>query len=252
MGYATDKLAGGTGELGGSISHYGIKWNGLLLLDEHAIKIRQKLYNQLLEEFSKQYQKMKKEGNPYNKKTVNQAEKRLWRAYKWNKEANIFPQATELLGLFMEPENKLDIIDHVEEIAPGFPLYVLNEKSVVNKILSNNDELNLDLINNAWMNTRNSKLPISTYIDTTIYYTRGVDNALAYGRATSIVSYKIEGNKVHARVVIIDNWDHDKDESMLGFLKDAYILQQSKRKKIFAYKTTYDVTYDVIDVIFRR
>ena len=27
--YATDKLAGGTGELGGSISHYGIKWNGL-------------------------------------------------------------------------------------------------------------------------------------------------------------------------------------------------------------------------------
>ena len=252
LGYATDKLAGGTGELGGSISHYGIKWNGLLLLDEHAIKIRQKLYNQLLEEFSKQYQKMKKEGNPYNKKTVNQAEKRLWRAYKWNKEANIFPQATELLGLFMEPENKLDIIDHVEEIAPGFPLYVLNEKSVVNKILSNNDELNLDLINNAWMNTRNSKLPISTYIDTTIYYTRGVDNALAYGRATSIVSYKIEGNKVHARVVIIDNWDHDKDESMLGFLKDAYILQQSKRKKIFAYKTTYDVTYDVIDVIFRR
>ena len=29
LGYATDKLAGGTGELGGSISHYGIKWNGL-------------------------------------------------------------------------------------------------------------------------------------------------------------------------------------------------------------------------------
>ena len=29
LGYATDKLAGGTGELGGSISHYRIKWNGL-------------------------------------------------------------------------------------------------------------------------------------------------------------------------------------------------------------------------------
>ena len=29
LGYATDKLVGGTGELGGSISHYGIKWNGL-------------------------------------------------------------------------------------------------------------------------------------------------------------------------------------------------------------------------------
>ena len=27
LGYATDKLAGGTGELGGSISHYGVKWN---------------------------------------------------------------------------------------------------------------------------------------------------------------------------------------------------------------------------------
>ena len=29
LGYATDKLAGGMGELGGSISHYGVKWNGL-------------------------------------------------------------------------------------------------------------------------------------------------------------------------------------------------------------------------------
>ena len=29
LGYATDKLAGGTGELGGSISHYGIKWNSV-------------------------------------------------------------------------------------------------------------------------------------------------------------------------------------------------------------------------------
>ena len=250
LGYATDKLSGESGELGGSISHYGIKWN--LLLNEHAIKIRQQLYNELLEEFSKQYKKMEMEGNPYNVKTVNQAENRLWRIYKRNKEANLLPQATELLGLFMEPENKLDIIDHVEEVVPGFPLYVLNKKSTVNKILSNNDELNLDLINNAWMNTRKSKLPISTYIDTTIYYTKGIDKALAYGRASSIVSYKFEGNKVHARIVIIDNWDHDKDESMLGFLKDAYILQQSKRKKIFAYKTTYDVTYDVIDVIFRR
>lgn len=27
LGYATDKLVGGTGELGGSISHYGVKWN---------------------------------------------------------------------------------------------------------------------------------------------------------------------------------------------------------------------------------
>ena len=27
LGYATDKLAGGTGKLGGSISHYGVKWN---------------------------------------------------------------------------------------------------------------------------------------------------------------------------------------------------------------------------------
>ena len=27
LGYATDKLAGGTGNLGGSISHYGVKWN---------------------------------------------------------------------------------------------------------------------------------------------------------------------------------------------------------------------------------
>ena len=251
MGYATDKLLGGTGELGGSISHYGVKWNELLL-DKHASDTRKKKYDVIVTAFKTQYKAMEKEGNPFDEKTINQAEKNLRRIYQWNKKANIFPQATELLGLFMEPENYQDIIDHVEEINPDFHVYVLNNKSIVNKTFSKNDELNLDILHNAWINTALSNVSMPTYFDSRSFYLSGLDNALAYGRATSIVSYKIEDGKIHAKITIIDNWDHDKKESKFAFLKDAYILQQSKRKKIFVYKTTYDVTFDIGQVIFRR
>ena len=250
LGYATDKLAGGTGGLGRSISHYGVKWN--LLLNEHAKNTRKKEYNGVVETFEDQYEAMEKEGNPFDEKTVNQAENRLWSVYKWNKKANIFPQATELLGLFMEPENYQDIIDHVEEIKPDFRMYVLNNKSIVNKTLSKNDEVNLDILHNAWINTAFFKVTMPTYNDSRSFYLDDLDNALAYGRAISIVSYQIEGDKIHANIAIVDNWDHDKKESKFAFLKDAYILQQSKRKKIFAYKTTYDVTFNLDQVIFRR
>ena len=251
LGYATDKLAGGTGELGGSISHYGIKWNEFLL-DKHATDTRKNEYDVIVTAFKTQYEDMEEEGNPYDEKTINRAENDLWRTYQWNKKVNIFSQATELLGLFMEPENNRDIIDHVEEIRPDFHMYVLNNKSIVNKTFSKNDELNLDILHNAWINTAFSNVSIPTYIDSRSFYLNGLDNALAYGRATSIVSYKIEDGKIHAKITIIDNWDHDKKESKFAFLKDAYILQQSKRKKIFAYKTTYDVTFDIRQVIFRR
>lgn len=250
LGYATDKLAGGTGELGGSISHYGIKWNEFLL-DKHATDTRKNEYDVIVTAFKTQYEAMEEEGNPYDEKTINRAENDLWNTYRWNKKANIFPQATELLGLFMEPENYQDIIDHVEEIKPDFRVYVLNNKSIVNKTLSKNDELNLDILHHAWINTAFSKVTMPTYNDSRSFYLDNLDNALAYGRAISIVSYQIEGDKIHANIAIVDNWDHDKKESKFAFLKDAYILQQSKRKKIFAYKTTYDVTFNIRQVIFR-
>ena len=234
LGYATDKLAGGTGELGGSVSHYGVKWN--LLLNEHAKDTRKKEYDVLVTTFKDQYEEMEKEGNPYDEKTVNQAENNLWQIYQLNKKVNMLSQATELLGLFMEPENYQDIIDHVEEIKPDFHIYVLNNKSIVNKTFSKNDELNLDIIHNAWINTAFSKVPIATYNDSRSFYISSLDNALAYGRAISIVSYQIEGDKIHAKIAIVDNWDHDKRESKFGFLKDAYILQQSKRKKFLSIK----------------
>ena len=250
LGYATDKLAGGMGELGGSISHYGVKWN--LLLNEHAKGKRKQEYDDVVKKFKTQYEAMENEGNPYDEKTINQAENNLWSTYELNKKINIFPQATELLGLFMEPENYQDIIDHVEEIKPDFRVYVLNNKSIVNKTLSKNDEVNLDILHNAWINTAFFKVTMPTYNDSRSFYLDNLDNALAYGRAISIVSYQIEGDKIHANITIVDNWDHDKKESKFAFLKDAYILQQSKRKKIFVYKTTYDVTFNIGQVIFRR
>ncbi|WP_164725838.1 hemagglutinin repeat-containing protein [Veillonella sp. CHU732] len=247
LGYATDKLLGGTGELGGSISHYGVKWN--LLLNEHAKTIRQERYNAFIEKFKVQYREMEDEGNPYDEETINQAENDLWRILYWNKKAKKLPQATELLGLFIEPENNQDIIEKSEEILPGFPLYVLNENSKVHQYLANNDELNKEIISKTILNTYMYDLPQLTHEGTISYYWKGVDEALAYGTASYIATYQIEGDLVYAKITIIDNWDHDKNESKVEFLEDAYILQQSKRKKIFAYKTTYDVAFKMDELM---
>lgn len=248
LGYAIDKLAGGTGELGGSISHYGVKWN--LLLNEHAKAIRQKRYENFIDTFKGQYIEMERKGNPYGEKTINQAENDLWNMYHLNKKANIFPQATELLGLFMEPENNQDIIEKSEEILPGFPLYVLNENSKVHQYLANNDGLNKEIISKTMSNSYMHNLEQVTYEGTISFYRKGVDEALAYGTASYIATYQIDGDLVYGKITIIDNWDHDIDESKYWFLKDAYILQQSKRKKIFAYKTTYDVAYKIDELMF--
>ena len=249
LGYATDKLAGGTGELGGSISHYGVKWNGLLLLNEHAKTIRQERYNAFIKKFKEQYEAMEYEGNPFDEETINQAENDLWRTLYWNKKIKKLPQATELLGLFMEPENNQDVIEKSEEILPGFPLYVLNENSKVHQYLANNDGLNKEIIYKTILNTYIYDLPQSTYEGTISFYFRGLDEALAYGTASYIATYQIEGNLVHAKIAFIDNWDHDKKESQFDFLEYAYILQQSKRKKIFAYKTTYDVAFKIDELM---
>ena len=85
-----------------------------------------------------------------------------------------------------------------------------------------------------------------TYEGTISFYRKGVDEALAYGTASYIATYQIDGDLVYGKI----NWDHDIDESKYWFLKDAYILQQSKRKKIFAYKTTYDVAYKIDELMF--
>ena len=248
LGYATDKLAGGTGELGGSVSHYGVKWN--LLLNEHAKVIRQERYNAFIEKFKVQYREMEDEGNPYDEETINQAENDLWRTLYWNKKVKKLPQATELLGLFMEPENNQDIIEKAEEILPGFPLYVLNENSKVHQYLANNDGLNKEIISKIMSNSYMHSLEQVTYEGTISYYWKGVDEALAYGTASYIATYQVEGDLVHAKITFIDNWDHDKSESKYDFLEDAYILQQSKRKKIFAYKTTYDVAFNINEIMF--
>ena len=92
-------------------------------------------------------------------------------------------------------------------------------------------------------------LPQLTYEGTISFYERGVDEGLAYETASYIATYQIEGDLVYAKITIIDNWDHDKNESKVEFLEDAYILQQSKRKKIFTYKTTYDVAFKMDELM---
>ena len=69
---------------------------------------------------------------------------------------------------------------------------------------------------------------------------------MGLGSATAITSIKFEEGKILAKITVTDHYDFGKKEANAGdFLKSAYILQQSGRKKTFAYKTTYDVTYTI-------
>lgn len=88
-----------------------------------------------------------------------------------------------------------------------------------------------------------------TDVDSHSFYVNGVDNALGLGRASAIVTFKFNHEMIEAKITIVDNWDHSKFEAAMGyFLRDAYIVQQSEVRSTFAYKTTYDIDYDITEL----
>jgi len=154
------------------------------------------------------------------------------------------PVATELLGYYMDGDNSKHGITNIEYTEHGLRVVEFGETSVLNKVLRNDKPINMRFIKDT-LNYA-GKSPIITSADSYSFYTSGVDLALGLGSATAITSIKFEEGKILAKITVTDHYDFGKKEANAGdFLKSAYILQQSGRKKTFAYKTTYDVTYTI-------
>ena len=183
-------------------------------------------------------------GDAYTNLEISSAEANLESRYKQSTQMKLAPVATELLGYYMDGDNSKHGIANIEYTEHGLRVVEFGETSVLNKVLRNDKPINMRFIKDT-LNYA-GKSPIITSADSYSFYTSGVDLALGLGSATAITSIKFEEGKILAKITVTDHYDFGKKEANAGdFLKSAYILQQSGRKKTFAYKTTYDVTYTI-------
>ena len=242
FGGILSKMTGGSGHTGACISQMGTKWN--LQLDEHAQNIREKLWQEQKNTYDDEYVDNENAGDTYTDLEISSAEANLENRYKQSTRMKLAPVATELLGYYMDGDNSKHGITNIEYTEHGLRVVEFGETSVLNKVLRNDKPINMRFIKDTLNYT--GKSPIITSADSYSFYTSGVDLALGLGSATAITSIKFEEGKILAKITVTDHYDFGKKEANAGdFLKSAYILQQSGRKKTFAYKTTYDVTYTI-------
>ncbi|HBM37455.1 MAG TPA: hypothetical protein DGO70_03315 [Dialister sp.] len=242
FGGILSKMTGGSGHTGAYISQMGTKWN--LQLDEHAQNIREKLWQEQKNTYDDEYVDNENAGDTYTDLEISSAEANLENRYKQSTRMKLAPVATELLGYYMDGDNSKHGITNIEYTEHGLRVVEFGETSVLNKVLRNDKPINMRFIKDTLNYT--GKSPIITSADSYSFYTSGVDLALGLGSATAITSIKFEEGKILAKITVTDHYDFGKKEANAGdFLKSAYILQQSGRKKTFAYKTTYDVTYTI-------
>ena len=242
FGGILSKMTGGSGHTGAYISQMGTKWN--LQLDEHAQNIREKLWQEQKNTYDDEYVDNENVGDAYTNLEISSAEANLESRYKQSTQMKLAPVATELLGYYMDGDNSKHGITNIEYTEHGLRVVEFGETSVLNKVLRNDKPINMRFIKDT-LNYA-GKSPIITSADSYSFYTSGVDLALGLGSATAITSIKFEEGKILAKITVTDHYDFGKKEANAGdFLKSAYILQQSGRKKTFAYKTTYDVTYTI-------
>ena len=253
FGGILSKMTGGSGHTGAYISQMGTKWN--LELDEHSKEKRQETYEEIKDEFDKEYiaQLEEKNSEPINLSDGEKALNNLNWYYENAVSYGITPLARELLGAYLDQDfyaHGASVIDYTNK---GYKVVEFGENSVINRELRNDINMNKMLILKAYGETFNSSVDIPTYVDSYNFYTQGVDRGLSLGRAAAIISIKREGLELHAKITILDNWDNDKKEAEYGgFVKDAYLVQQSGVRDTFAWKTTYDVTVELLELLSGR
>ena len=253
FGGILSKMTGGSGHTGAYISQMGTKWN--LELDEHSKEKRQETYEEIKDEFDKEYiaQLEEKNSEPINLSDGEKALNNLNWYYENAVSYGITPLARELLGAYLDQDfyaHGASVIDYTNK---GYKVVEFGENSVINRELRNDINMNKMLILKAYGETFNSSVDIPTYVDSYNFYTQGVDRGLSLGRAAAIISIKREGLELHAKITILDNWDNDKKEAEYGgFVKDAYLVQQSGVRDTFAWKATYDVTVELLELLSGR
>ena len=246
VGAAAAKAIGGNAGAGATSAASGTKWN--LMLDDHARKVRQGVYKDFLGTFDKEYLQQQNEGNPYSEGEVLEALNNLYNYQKIANTVGITPVASELLDVFLDQNFSGHGIVNIDHAEHGLPFVEFGSGSLLNETLRK-ASFNIRLVKNAIQNLLEKNVAMPTYVDSHSFYANGVDNALGLGHASSIVTFKFNHGVVEAKITIVDNWDHSKFEAATGsFLRDAYIVEQSEVRSTFAYKTTYDIDYDITEL----
>ena len=246
IGAAAAKVAGGSAAAGASAAAAGTKWN--LELDDHSRNKRQEEYQAFLEQFDKEYVAQLNRGNPYSDGEAAEALQNLYNALNNANQIGVTPVAGELLEVFLDQDFSGHGIVNVDYTEHGYPVLEFGAQSVVNERLRN-ASFNEGIVYKAIRDRIDSGVATPTDTDSYTFYLNGPDNALGLGDASAIISFRINHTAFEAKVTIIDNWDHGKNEAMLGsFFRDAYIVQQSGLRRTFAYKTTYDLSYPITDL----
>ena len=127
----------------------------------------------------------------------------------------------------MDQDFSVHGIVNVDYTEHGYPVLEFGAQSLVNERLRN-ASFNERVVYKAIMEQIGKGVVTPTDTDSYTFYLNGIDNALGLGNASAIISFRVNHTAFEAKVTITDNWDHGKNEAMLGsFLRDAYIVQQS-------------------------
>ena len=149
IGAAAAKVAGGNAQAGASAAASGTKWN--LLLDDHARKVRQGVYQDFLESFDREYLQQQNEGNPYSEGEVLEALNNLYDYQKLSGTISMTPLAKELLDVFLDQNFSGHGITNVDYTEHGLPFIEFGYNSFVNEKLRN-AAFNKRLVTNAIKN----------------------------------------------------------------------------------------------------
>ena len=222
LGYATDKLAGGTGELGGSISHYGIKWNAIsvMAVDDDFNEFYKSKENEELEyetNYMKHYDPVP---------NLPRRDKKYYRDL-----ARIADHFAPGMGAYLDMATRNDYENQIKYDDRGVVLvnertYSISPYSEIGKVITQSD-LYRQVINEAYAKTKEFSSPGLTKM-----YKFNIDYSAiekAYNFALYLTAGKVEGRiqaytypngTIRLKIFTMDNSNYETSNSQYTILKN--------------------------------
>ena len=222
LGYATDKLAGGTGELGGSISHYGVKWN---IISTMAVK----------DDFSEFYKNKQNEELTYETTYIKyyvpvpglpRRNKKYYRVL-----AKIADQFAPGMGAYLDLATRNDYENQIKYgdrgvILVGKRTYSISPYSEIGKVITQSDFYR-QVINEVYAKTKELSSPGLTKM-----YKFNIDFTnieKVYNFALFLTAGKVEGRiqaytypngTIRLKIFTMDNSNYEISDSQYIILKN--------------------------------
>ena len=222
LGYATDKLLGGTGELGGSISHYGVKWNAIsvMAVDDDFNEFYKSKENEELEyetNYMKHYDPVP---------NLPRRDKKYYRDL-----ARIADHIAPGMGAYLDMATRNDYENQIKYDDRGVVLvnertYSISPYSEIGKVITQSD-LYRQVINEAYAKTKEFSSPGLTKM-----YKFNIDFSAiekAYNFALYLTAGKVEGRiqaytypngTIRLKIFTMDNSNYETSNSQYIILKN--------------------------------